>query len=78
MSGRAPRHNANFAVLYVFTVHKNQPDFLKSSNKPYKPKYFLKFPHGYEANDFVFSLGFPGKTDRQITLIYELAEKFTQ
>ncbi len=72
---KVPRHNANFAVLRIYSSQKNQPDFFEESNKPYKPKYFAQIStHGYEADDFVFSLGFPGKTDRQITS-YELAEK---
>ena len=59
---KVPRHNANFAVLRIYSSQKNQPDFFAESNRPYKPKYFAQIStHGYEADDFVFSLGFPGK-----------------
>ncbi|NUM31435.1 MAG: S46 family peptidase [Bacteroidetes bacterium] len=49
-----PRHNADFSFLRAY-----------ENGVPYKPKKFLKInKNGVKENDFVFILGYPGRTFR--------------
>lgn len=49
-----PRHNADFSYVRAY-----------ENGKPYVPKKFLKVnPNGTKENDFVFVLGYPGRTYR--------------
>lgn len=49
-----PRHNGDFSIVRAY-----------ENGKPYKPKRHLKInPSGTRENDFVFILGYPGRTYR--------------
>ncbi|MFM9946168.1 MAG: S46 family peptidase [Bacteroidia bacterium] len=49
-----PRHNADFSYVRAY-----------ENDKPFMPKKFLKVnPNGTKENDFVFILGYPGRTYR--------------
>jgi len=49
-----PRHNADFSYVRAY-----------ENGKPFVPKKFLKInPNGTKENDFVFVLGYPGRTFR--------------
>ena len=49
-----PRHNADFSYVRAY-----------ENDKPFVPKKFLKVnPNGTKENDFVFVLGYPGRTYR--------------
>lgn len=49
-----PRHNADFSYVRAY-----------ENDKPFTPKRFLKInPNGTSENDFVFILGYPGRTFR--------------
>ena len=49
-----PRHNADFSFVRAY-----------ENGEPYSPKKFLKInPNGTQENDFVFILGYPGRTYR--------------
>jgi hypothetical protein len=49
-----PRHNADFSYVRAY-----------ENGKPFVPKKFLKLnPNGTKENDFVFILGYPGRTYR--------------
>lgn len=62
-----PRHSADFAVFRVYANNLNQPHTYSETNTPYRPKKFVSIStEGIEPNDFVFSIGFPGITKRNI------------
>jgi|YNPMSStandDraft_2_1061718.scaffolds.fasta_scaffold00889_3 hypothetical protein len=66
-----PRHTGDFAIVraYVDSLG-NAADFDKK-NVPYKPKSFLKInSKGVKEGDFVFMLGFPGRTFRHYPAKY--------
>jgi hypothetical protein len=70
-----PRHTGDFAFLRVYAAPDGSPTEYSTKNVPYKPKTFLKVnPNGVDEGDFVFILGYPGRTFRHQTshfLAYE-------
>ena len=70
-----PRHTGDFSFLRAYIGPDGGPADFAKTNVPYKPKRFLKVaPQGVRENDFVFLLGFPGRTYRHTTspfLAYE-------
>ncbi len=62
-----PRHNADFCVLRAYVAPDGSSATYSTSNIPFKPKKFLKVnAKGIKENDFVFILGFPGRTYRHV------------
>jgi hypothetical protein len=60
-----PRHTGDFSLLRAYVAPDGQAAAYSKENIPYKPKNFLKInPDGVEENDFVFILGYPGRTFR--------------
>lgn len=60
-----PRHTGDFSFLRAYVAPDGSPAKYSKNNVPYKPKKHLKVnPKGVEENDFVFILGYPGKTFR--------------
>jgi hypothetical protein len=70
-----PRHTGDFSFLRAYVGPDGAPADFSKANVPYKPKRFLKVaPQGVRENDFVFLLGYPGRTYRHTTspfLAYE-------
>lgn len=60
-----PRHTGDFAFLRAYVSPDGQPAGYSKQNVPYKPKKHLKInPKGVNEEDFVFILGYPGRTFR--------------
>lgn len=60
-----PRHTGDFSFLRAYVAPDGSSAAYASENVPYKPKKHLKVnPNGVNENDFVFILGYPGKTFR--------------
>ena len=70
-----PRHTGDFSFLRAYVGPDGAPADFSKANVPYAPKRFLKVaPQGVRENDFVFLLGYPGRTYRHTTspfLAYE-------
>lgn len=60
-----PRHNGDFAFFRAYVGKDGKPAEYSEDNIPFTPKKFLKVnPNGVKENDFVFILGYPGRTYR--------------
>ncbi len=60
-----PRHTGDFSLLRAYVAPDGKAATYSKDNVPFKPKKFLKInPNGVEENDFVFILGYPGRTFR--------------
>lgn len=60
-----PRHTGDFSFMRAYVGKDGQPAEYAEDNIPYTPKEFLKInPNGVKENDFVFILGYPGRTYR--------------
>ncbi|MFB0565958.1 MAG: S46 family peptidase [Candidatus Aminicenantaceae bacterium] len=70
-----PRHTGDFSFMRAYTAQDGSPAEYSPNNVPYHPKKFLKVaPEGVSEGDFVFILGYPGRTYRHRTshfLAYE-------
>lgn len=63
-----PRHTGDFSFLRAYVASNGSTAEYSPANVPYQPKKFLKIdPDGAGNNDFVFILGYPGRTYRQKT-----------
>jgi hypothetical protein len=71
-----PRHSGDFAFLRAYVAPDGSPAEFSLNNVPYKPKKFLKINvSGIKENEFVFVLGYPGRTFRnQPAAFYEYHE----
>ncbi|KAB2913810.1 MAG: S46 family peptidase [Bacteroidetes bacterium] len=62
-----PRHNGDFAFFRAYVGADGKPAEYSATNIPYKPKKHLKVnPNGVKEDDFVFILGYPGRTFRHL------------
>ncbi|MFI5453167.1 S46 family peptidase [Pedobacter sp. UC225_61] len=60
-----PRHTGDFSFMRAYVSKDGKPAKYAKNNVPYTPKKFLKVnPNGTNEEDFVFILGYPGKTFR--------------
>jgi len=60
-----PRHTGDFSFMRAYVAPDGSPAAYSDKNVPYKPKKHLKVnADGVSENDFVFILGYPGKTYR--------------
>jgi len=60
-----PRHTGDFSFMRAYVGKDGNPADYAEDNIPYTPKQFLKInPNGVKENDFVFILGYPGRTYR--------------
>ena len=70
-----PRHTGDFSFMRAYVAPDGSPAAYGEENVPYKPRRFLKVaPEGVDEEDFVFILGYPGRTHRHRTsdfLAYE-------
>lgn len=73
-----PRHSGDFAFLRAYVAPDGTPAEFNEKNIPYKPVKYLKVnPKGAKENDFLFILGYPGRTYRhQPAGFYEYHEKY--
>lgn len=73
-----PRHTGDFSFLRAYVAPDGSPAKYSNDNVPYKPKKHLKInPKGVDVNDFVFILGYPGRTFRHRPAEYiEYQERF--
>jgi hypothetical protein len=66
-----PRHTGDFSFLRAYVAPDGSPADHSAQNVPFKPKRFLKVePRGVAEGDFVFLLGYPGRTYRHSTASY--------
>jgi hypothetical protein len=70
-----PRHTGDFSFLRAYVAPDGSPADYAPQNVPFKPKRFLRIdPRGVNEGDFIFLLGYPGRTYRHSTasfLAYE-------
>ncbi|NGF56095.1 S46 family peptidase [Parapedobacter sp. SGR-10] len=60
-----PRHTGDFSFLRAYVAPDGSSAKYSKNNVPYQPKKHLKInPKGVDENDFVFILGYPGRTFR--------------
>ena len=60
-----PRHNGDFSLVRAYVGKDGKPAAYSKDNIPYTPKKILKInPKGTQENDFVFIMGYPGRTFR--------------
>ncbi len=60
-----PRHTGDYSFMRAYVGKDGKPAKYAKDNIPYTPKKFLKVnPSGTSEEDFVFILGYPGKTFR--------------
>ncbi|TKC10239.1 S46 family peptidase [Pedobacter polaris] len=60
-----PRHTGDYSFMRAYVSKDGKPAKYAKDNIPYTPKKFLKVnPAGTTEEDFVFILGYPGKTFR--------------
>jgi hypothetical protein len=73
-----PRHSGDFAFLRAYVAPDGRPAEYSLNNVPFKPKKFLKINvNGIKDNDFVFILGYPGRTFRnQPAAFYKYHEEY--
>lgn len=73
-----PRHSGDFAFLRAYVAPDGSAAEYSDKNVPYKPVKFLKVnPKGVNENDFIFILGYPGRTYRhQPAGFYAYHEKY--
>lgn len=63
-----PRHTGDFAFLRAYTAPDGSFADYSPDNVPYHPKKYLQLaPEGVKEEDFVFILGYPGRTNRHRT-----------
>ncbi|KAB2880922.1 S46 family peptidase [bacterium] len=66
-----PRHTGDFSFLRAYVAPDGSPSGYSPENIPYTPKKHLKVHYeGADENDFVFILGYPGRTFRHRTSDY--------
>ncbi len=73
-----PRHSGDFAFLRAYVAPDGSSAEYNANNVPFKPKHFLKInTKGINENDFVFILGYPGRTFRnQPAAFYKYHEDY--
>ncbi len=60
-----PRHTGDFSFIRAYVAADGSPAEYSKGNVPFKPKKFLKVnASGVDEGDFIFILGYPGRTFR--------------
>jgi len=63
-----PRHTGDFSFLRAYVAPDGSPAEYSAENVPFRPKRYLKInAKGVNEGDFVFLLGYPGRTYRHRT-----------
>jgi MYXO-CTERM domain-containing protein len=64
-----PRHSGDFSILRAYVGPDGKPAPYAEDNVPYEPERWLEVsPDGVAPGDFVAVLGYPGHTDRYLSL----------
>ncbi len=64
-----PRHTGDFSILRAYVGPDGKPADFAKDNKPYQPDTWLQISHeGVSPGDFVAVMGYPGHTDRHLSL----------
>ncbi|MBK7631320.1 MAG: S46 family peptidase [Ignavibacteriales bacterium] len=73
-----PRHNGDFSFVRAYVAPDGSSAKYSENNVPYHPKKFLQVnPNGVNEEDFVFILGYPGRTYKhQPSQFLMMQEKF--
>lgn len=73
-----PRHNGDFSFLRAYVSPDGKPAPYSPENVPFKPKKHLQVnPNGAQDGDFIFILGYPGRTFRnQPSRFIQYQEKY--
>ncbi len=73
-----PRHNGDFSFVRAYVAPNGSSVKYSEENIPYQPKKFLQVnPNGVNEEDFVFVLGYPGRTFKhQPSQFLIMQEKF--
>lgn len=73
-----PRHTGDFSFVRAYVAPDGSPASYSEDNVPYNPKKFLQVnPKGINEEDFVFLLGYPGRTYKhQPSQFIMMQEKF--
>jgi len=60
-----PRHTGDFSLMRAYVAPDGSPAEYAPGNVPFHPKKYLEVaPEGVNTEDFVFILGYPGRTHR--------------
>jgi hypothetical protein len=71
-----PRHTGDFSFVRAYVGSDGKPAAYAQNNVVYHPKRFLKVnPSGVNERDFIFILGYPGRTYRHQTSYYMAYEE---
>ncbi len=71
-----PRHTGDFSFVRAYVAPDGSPADYSEENIPYQPKiHFQVAPEGVNEEDFVFILGYPGRTYRHRTSYYMAYEE---
>ena len=71
-----PRHTGDFSFIRAYAGRDGKPADFAEANVPFHPRRFLKVnPNGVNEEDFVFILGYPGRTFRHQTSYYMAYEE---
>ncbi len=74
-----PRHTGDFSFMRAYTAPDGSSADYSPNNVPYKPKRFIQVaPGGADEGDFVFILGYPGRTSRHKTASFLTYEQNTR
>jgi len=66
-----PRHTGDFTLMRAYVAPDGKPAEYSEKNVPYQPRTYLKVnPRGAREGDFVFLLGYPGRTYRHLPASY--------
>ncbi len=66
-----PRHTGDFTLMRAYVAPDGKPAGYSEKNVPYRPRTYLKVnPEGAREGDFVFLLGYPGRTYRHLPASY--------
>ena len=74
-----PRHTGDFSFMRAYVAPDGSSAEYSTDNVPYKPKKFIQVePNGVGEGDFVFLLGYPGRTARHKTSAFLKYEEETR
>jgi hypothetical protein len=66
-----PRHTGDFSFVRAYVAPDGSPADYSEENIPYQPKVHIQIaPQGVNEEDFVFIMGYPGRTYRHRTSFY--------